>query len=58
MKKMMDTPETRENLIRGGKAILSKYAIGELAANFQALYEKTAVLSFRDGHVSPVSAAV
>jgi glycosyltransferase involved in cell wall biosynthesis len=54
MKMILDTPEVREQLIRKGTLVLSQHSIGDTAADFQALYERTAALSSQDHRLSPV----
>lgn len=45
MQNMLIEPEVRQDLIRRGKNVLSKYSIHDTAASFQALYSSMAVRS-------------
>jgi glycosyltransferase involved in cell wall biosynthesis len=45
MKTILDEPELRQELISKGTRVLSHYSFSDTATSFQALYEKTAVLS-------------
>lgn len=45
MKTILDVPEVRQELISKGTRVLAHYSISDTAASFQALYERTAVLS-------------
>jgi len=45
MKTILDVPEVRQELISKGTRVLSHYSFSDTAASFQALYERTAVLS-------------
>jgi glycosyltransferase involved in cell wall biosynthesis len=47
MKKMLDDSGSREELVRKGRDVLSKYSIRETAVKFQALYEEIAIRSLR-----------
>jgi glycosyltransferase involved in cell wall biosynthesis len=58
MKTILDTPEVREELIRKGTLALSQHSINDTAADFQALYERTAELSSQDHRMSPVPVAI
>jgi glycosyltransferase involved in cell wall biosynthesis len=55
MKLTLETPEVREELIRKGTVVLSQHSIENTAANFQALYEKTAVLLSQKQRLSQTS---
>jgi glycosyltransferase involved in cell wall biosynthesis len=58
MKSILDTPELRQKLIKKGIFVLSQHSISDTAADFQALYERTAVLSSQENRLSPASAAI
>ena len=58
MKMILDRPKVREDLIRKGTLVLSQHSIDDTAADFQGLYERTAVLSMRDHLSSPVPAVI
>jgi glycosyltransferase involved in cell wall biosynthesis len=58
MKKILDTPELREELIQKGTLVLSQYSIADTVASFQALYERTSALSLQDHRVPPVPTAI
>jgi glycosyltransferase involved in cell wall biosynthesis len=51
MKKILDAPEIRQELIEKGTQVLSQYSFKDAAANFQTLYERTIELTIRGGHV-------
>jgi glycosyltransferase involved in cell wall biosynthesis len=48
MRKILDTPEARQDLIEKGAQVLLQYSMNETAANFQTLYERTVELSSPD----------
>jgi glycosyltransferase involved in cell wall biosynthesis len=48
MKKMLDDPQARQDLIEQGTAVLGRSSIKDTAANFQVLYECTASFRNRD----------
>ena len=52
MNTVLDKPETREDLIKKGLLVLSRYSIEQTAAKFGALYNRTATLSSRAGWLS------
>jgi glycosyltransferase involved in cell wall biosynthesis len=58
MKTILETPELRQDLIKKGTFVLSQHSINGTVANFQALYERTAVLSSQEHRLSPASAAI
>jgi glycosyltransferase involved in cell wall biosynthesis len=58
MKMILDTPEVREELMKKGTLVLSQHSIDETATDFQALYERTAVLSLQERRLSPASVAI
>jgi len=58
MRSTLDTPEIRDNLIRKGTRVLSQHTIDDTAADFQALYERTASLFTREVRVPKTSAAI
>jgi glycosyltransferase involved in cell wall biosynthesis len=58
MKTILNTPAVREGLIRKGTVVLSQHLIAETAANFQALYERTARLSSQQQRLPPASVAI
>jgi glycosyltransferase involved in cell wall biosynthesis len=58
MKTILDTPELRQDLIKKGALVLSQHSINDTAADFQALYERTALLSSQENRLSPASAAI
>jgi glycosyltransferase involved in cell wall biosynthesis len=58
MKKILDTPELREELIQKGTLVLSQYSIADTVVSFQALYERTSALSLQDHRVPPVPTAI
>ena len=58
MKMILDRPKVREDLIRKGTLVLSQHSIDDTAADFQGLYERTAVLSMRDHLSSPVPTVI
>jgi len=58
MRAILDTPEMRDDLIRKGTRVLSQHTIDDTAADFQALYERTANLLPRDLGVPKVSAVI
>jgi glycosyltransferase involved in cell wall biosynthesis len=45
METMLDSPETRQRLIEMGTRVLSQYSFSDTAANFQALYERSAAFA-------------
>ena len=45
MKAVLDTPKLRQDLIQKGTRALSQFSINDTVAQFQALYERTALLS-------------
>jgi glycosyltransferase involved in cell wall biosynthesis len=55
MKTILETSELQQDLIRKGSLILSKYSINEMAAAFQALYERTTILSSKISVSSPTT---
>jgi glycosyltransferase involved in cell wall biosynthesis len=58
MNMILNTPGMRDELIRKGTQVLSLHSIDVTAANFQALYERTAVMSPHDHRLSPASTAI
>jgi glycosyltransferase involved in cell wall biosynthesis len=58
MKMILDKPEVREELIRKGTLVLSQHSIDDTAADFQALYERTAVVSSQEHRLSRASVAI
>jgi glycosyltransferase involved in cell wall biosynthesis len=58
MKAVMDRPDIREDLIKRGTAVLSRYSIDEFAANIQMLYSRTAEVSSQERCLSAASAAI
>jgi glycosyltransferase involved in cell wall biosynthesis len=58
MKTILDTPELRQDLVEKGIRVLSQHSINDTAADFQALYERTAMFSSQEHLLSPASAAI
>lgn len=58
MRMILDKPEVGEELIRKGTLVLSQHSIDDTAADFQALYERTAVLSSQEHRLSRASVAI
>jgi glycosyltransferase involved in cell wall biosynthesis len=58
MKAILETPELRQDLIKKGTLVLSRYSINDTVADFQALYERTAVSSSQERRLSPASVAI
>jgi glycosyltransferase involved in cell wall biosynthesis len=58
MKRILDTPVLRQEMIRKGTLILSQYSIQDTVARFQELYERTAALPAKDSRRSPELAAI
>lgn len=58
MKDILERPELRQDLIRKGTSVLSRYSFSDTAASFQALYERTVELSSRNPRPSPMPATV
>ena len=58
MKTILDSPELRQNLINKGTLVLERHSINDTAADFQALYERTAGFSSQEYRLSPTSAAI
>jgi hypothetical protein len=58
MKTILDTPELQQDLIKKGALVLSQHSINDTAADFRALYERTALLSSQENRLSPASAAI
>jgi len=58
MKMVLDRPEVREDLIKKGTLVLSRYSIEEIAANFRSLYDRTAELSSQGRHLCAASAGI
>ncbi len=58
MRKFLETPEVREGLINRGTHALSQRSMSKTAANFQALYERTAGVSRQRDHSSLESVAI
>jgi glycosyltransferase involved in cell wall biosynthesis len=52
MRKMLDVPELRKDLIQKGSQVLLQYSMKDTVASFQALYERTVELSSQRGHLS------
>lgn len=51
MKKILDVPELRQELIERGTSVLAHYSIDDLAMEFQTLYERAADPSWRDEQI-------
>jgi glycosyltransferase involved in cell wall biosynthesis len=58
MRLILDKPEVGEDLKRKGTLVLSRHSIDDTAAEFQALYERTAVLSSPEHRLSRASVAI
>jgi glycosyltransferase involved in cell wall biosynthesis len=58
MKMILDKPEVGEELIRKGTLVLSQHSIDDTAADCQALYERTAVLSSQEHRLYRASVAI
>jgi glycosyltransferase involved in cell wall biosynthesis len=58
MKTILEISELRQDLIKKGTLRLSQYSINDTAADFQSLYERTAVSSSQERDPSSVSAAI
>lgn len=58
MRKFLETPEVRDGLINRGTHALSQRSMSKTAANFQALYERTAGVSRQRDHSSLESVAI
>lgn len=56
MKSILDEPELRQNLIRKGTLVLSRFSFRDTAAKLQALYERTAASSSKNHQLPPLSA--
>ena len=58
MKRILNEPELRQDLIEKGILVLSHYSIKDTAANFQQLYESAVLLSSQDRQPSRVPKAI
>jgi hypothetical protein len=58
MKAILEQPVLRHDLIGKGTQVLSRFSIGEMAAKFKALYDKTAAPSFKHEQPLPTSAGI
>jgi glycosyltransferase involved in cell wall biosynthesis len=52
MKRILDSPQLRQDLIVKGKRVLSRHSIENIAVSFQELYERIARLSQREHRLS------
>jgi glycosyltransferase involved in cell wall biosynthesis len=58
MNMILTTPDMRDELIRKGTEVLLSHSIDSTAANFQALYKRTVVLSSQGHSLSPASTTI
>jgi glycosyltransferase involved in cell wall biosynthesis len=58
MRTILETPDVRQDLIKKGQLVLSRYSINNTAASLQALYERTASLGSHEHQLSAAGAAI